>query len=93
MEKETILTPQQCLDYGFCDEIAETTIDENKLLQSERKILNQMKRDMLSQKSMREEMLAFIKLANISQLIHIQSTRISWLFRIPLFVQKKSCGR
>ena len=64
MEKETILTPQQCLDYGFCDEIAETTIDENKLLQSERKILNQMKRDMLSQKSMREEMLAFIKLAN-----------------------------
>lgn len=40
MEKETILTPQQCLDYGFCDEIAETTIDENKLLQSERKILN-----------------------------------------------------
>lgn len=64
MEKETILTPQQCLDYGFCDEITETIIDENQLLQSERKILDQMKRDMLSQKSMREELLAFIKLAN-----------------------------
>lgn len=64
MANETKLTPEQCLEYGFCDEIANIEINEKEMLQSERKALMQMKNELLSQKSMREEMMQFIKSAN-----------------------------
>lgn len=64
MANETKLTPEQCLEYGFCDEISDTVANEKEMLQAERKAVMNMKNDILEQKSMREEMLQFIKLAN-----------------------------
>lgn len=61
MEAETILTPEQCLEYGFCDEIAQSFIDPNILLNQQRALMQQMKFEALNQKSLREEMLQFIK--------------------------------
>ena len=61
MEKETILTPEMCLEYGFCDEITDTKVDETQLLQSEKVRLLQMKKDILMQKSLRQEYLDFIQ--------------------------------
>lgn len=61
MEAETILTPEQCLEYGFCDEIAQSSIDPNTLLNQQRAVMQQMKFEALNQKSLREEMLQFIK--------------------------------
>lgn len=65
MDKETILTPEQCLEYGFCDEIADIKIDESKMIDAEMENLKQMKKDLLLQKSLREEYNQFIK--NIPQ--------------------------
>lgn len=66
MDKETILTPEQCLEYGFCDEIAEDIkADEKQLLEAEKKQILQMKEEILMQKSLREEYNQFIK--NIPQ--------------------------
>ncbi|WP_307993798.1 head maturation protease, ClpP-related [uncultured Intestinibacter sp.] len=65
MEKETILTPEQCLEYGFCDEISnEKQADEKQLLEAEKNNLLQMKNDLFMQKSLRQEMLDFVMLAN-----------------------------
>ena len=62
MEKETILTPEQCIEYGFCDEIAENIkADENKMIDAEMENLKQMKKDLLLQKSLREEYNQFIQ--------------------------------
>lgn len=61
MEAETILTPEQCLEYGFCDEIAQNSIEQNTLLNQQRTLMQQMKVEALNQKSLREEMLQFIK--------------------------------
>ena len=61
MEAETILTPEQCLEYGFCDEIAQSSIDQNTLLNQQRALMQQIKFEALNQKSLREEMLQFIK--------------------------------
>ena len=61
MEAETILTPEQCLEYGFCDEIAQNSIEQNTLLNQQRTLMQQMKDEALNQKSLREEMLQFIK--------------------------------
>ena len=65
MDKETILTPDQCLEYGFCDEIAEDIkADEKQLLESTKKQLIQMKEEILMQKSLRQEILDFAILSN-----------------------------
>lgn len=62
MEKEAILTPEQCLEYGFCDEIAENIkVDEKQLLEAEKKQLLQMREEILMQKLLREEYNQFIK--------------------------------
>lgn len=65
MAKETKLTPEQCLEYGFCDEISDTVaVNEKEMLQAERKMIMNMKNDILAQKSLREEMLQFSKSTN-----------------------------
>lgn len=64
MEKETILTPDQCLEYGFCDEIADNSTKAIDLMQSQRVVINQMKKDLLLQKSLKDEMLEFMQSAN-----------------------------
>lgn len=65
MENETILTPEQCLEYGFCDEISESKVDEQQLLQSEKKMLMQMKKDVVFQKSIKEQYIEFMQNANV----------------------------
>lgn len=66
MESETILTPEQCLEYGFCDEISESKkVDEQQLLQQEKKMLMQMKNDILNQKSIKEQYIEFLQNAKI----------------------------
>ena len=60
MEKETILTPERCLELGFCDEISsDIIVDEKQLLQYQIEQLMQEKQELLSQKSLREEFLEF----------------------------------
>lgn len=61
MDKETILTPEQCLKYGFCDEIAERKIDGQKVVDSEVEKIRQQKMFILEQKSLRKEYMEFIK--------------------------------
>lgn len=38
LDAETILTAQECLEYGFCDEIVEVLVDPEKLTQSMQKV-------------------------------------------------------
>ena len=65
MQKETILTPEQCLEYGFCDEIASSKVDDFNVSQSQLIIFNQLKQELFMQKSLKEEMLQFIKNSNM----------------------------
>lgn len=65
MEKETILTPEQCLELGFCDEISsDIKVDEEQLLQKQKQQLRQEKKEFLLQKSLREEYLKFMQNSN-----------------------------
>ena len=62
MEKETILTPEQCLEIGFCDEISsDIGGDEKQLLQIQREQFMQEKQEWLLQKSLRQEYLEFMQ--------------------------------
>ena len=62
MEKETILTPEQCLEIGFCDEISsDIGVDEKQLLQLQREQFMQEKQEWLFQKSLRQEYLEFMQ--------------------------------
>lgn len=61
MANETKLTPEQCLEYGFCDEISDTVANEKEIVQAERKAIMNMKNELLLQKSIREEMIQFVK--------------------------------
>ena len=64
MEKETILTPEQCLEIGFCDEISsDIGVDEKQLLQLQREQFMQEKQEWLLQKSLRQEYLEFMQSA------------------------------
>ncbi|MFR5470476.1 MAG: head maturation protease, ClpP-related [Romboutsia sp.] len=64
MEKETILTPEQCLEIGFCDEISsDIGGDEKQLLQIQREQFMQEKQEWLLQKSLRQEYLEFMQSA------------------------------
>ena len=56
MDKETFLTPEQCLEYGFCDEIGTQKVDENLIAASAQQSLQQMKQQLNEIKSLREEM-------------------------------------
>jgi len=42
LDAETILTAQECLDYGFCDEIAEQAADPERLSQAMQKLNTNM---------------------------------------------------
>ena len=56
MDNETFLTPQQCLEYGFCDEIAEYQADQNKLNQQAAEEIRHLRQELSAMKSFREEM-------------------------------------
>lgn len=62
MDKETYLTPEQCLDYGFCDEIGAYQADQNRLNQQAAIKVQQLQRQLNSMKSFGQEMKQFVPL-------------------------------
>lgn len=60
MDKETYLTPEQCLEYGFCDEIGTYQADQNRLNQQADKKVQQLQQQLNSLRSFRQEMKDFI---------------------------------
>lgn len=64
MKEETILTPEQCLKYGFCDEITEQVQkNEDDLHQSAEKRLLQLQRQMKNQQYLSQQYCEFMKTA------------------------------
>lgn len=59
MDKETFLTPEQCLEYGFCDEIAGYQADQNQISQRAMAEIRQLRRQMAAMQSFRQEMRQF----------------------------------
>lgn len=56
MEKETFLTPEQCLEYGFCDEIGGTAADTALALEQAERTIRELKQELTGQHSFREEL-------------------------------------
>ena len=56
MDKETFLTPDQCLEYGFCDEIGTQKADENLIAASAQQSIRQLRQQITAMNSFREEM-------------------------------------
>lgn len=63
MDKETYLTPEQCLEYGFCDEIGGYQTDANKINQQSAIKVQQLQQQLTRQLSFREEMKQFVKVS------------------------------
>ena len=59
MDAETFLTPEQCLEYGFCDEIADYQADQNQMNQQVAAEIRYLRQELASMKSFREEMKQF----------------------------------
>lgn len=60
MDKETFLTPEQCLEYGFCDEIGTGAADQNKLNQQAEVMIRNLRQQINSFQSFRKEMEQFV---------------------------------
>lgn len=60
MDKETYLTPEQCLEYGFCDEIGTYQTDENRLNQQAAIKVRQLQQQLNAMQSFRQEMKSFV---------------------------------
>lgn len=60
MDKETYLTPEQCLEYGFCDEIGTYQPDQNLLNQQVAIKVRQLQQQLNSMQSFRQEMKSFV---------------------------------
>lgn len=60
MDKETYLTPEQCLEYGFCDEIGAYQLDQNLLNQQAALKVWQLQQQLNSMQSFRQEMKDFV---------------------------------
>lgn len=60
MNKETYLTPEQCLEYGFCDEIGTYQADQNNLNQQVTIQLQQLREQINNMQSFRQEMKQFV---------------------------------
>ncbi|MDO4553700.1 MAG: Clp protease ClpP [Lachnospiraceae bacterium] len=67
MDKETYLTPEQCLEYGFCDEIGTQQADQNLLNQSAAKKVIQLRQQINNMKSFRQEMENYTSIAPAQQ--------------------------
>lgn len=59
MDAETYLTPEQAVEKGFADEIAEQKIPAPDITQQLQEQLKELRREMTAQKSFREEMKQF----------------------------------
>lgn len=60
MDKETYLTPEQCLEYGFCDEVGEYQANQNQLNQQAEERIRQLQQQINSFQSFRQEMKQFV---------------------------------
>lgn len=60
MDKETYLTPDQCLEYGFCDEIGTYQADQNRINQQAANKVQQLQQQLNSMQSFRQEMKQFV---------------------------------
>lgn len=60
MQKETFLRPEQCLEYGFCDEIGTHQADPGQALQQNSIQLQQLRQQLNEWKSFRQEMKEFV---------------------------------
>ena len=60
MNKETYLTPEQCLEYGFCDEIGDYQADQGRLNQQAILKVRQLQQELNSIQSFRQEMKQFV---------------------------------
>lgn len=56
MDRETYLTPEQCLEYGFCDEISTSRADPDRLLQQANRQVQELKQQLQGIQSFRQEM-------------------------------------
>lgn len=59
MDAETFLTPEQCLEYGFCDEIADYQADQSQLNQLAAQQIRELRQRLAASESLREEMKRF----------------------------------
>lgn len=46
MDKETFLTPDQCLEYGFCDEIGVSTLNTSQSLEQAHKAMMELRQEL-----------------------------------------------
>ncbi len=60
MDTETFLTPEQCLEYGFCDEIADYQVDQSQLSQQVMAEITQLQKQLASVQTFRQEMKQFV---------------------------------
>ena len=59
MDAETFLTPDQCLEYGFCDEIGTQPVEERQINQMNTELIRQLRQQLKAQQSFRKEMMQF----------------------------------
>lgn len=59
MDAETFLTPEQCLEYGFCDEIGTQSADAKQIEQMNTELIRQLRQQLKTQQSFRKEMMQF----------------------------------
>lgn len=62
MDMETYLTPEQCLEYGFCDEIGTSPADQIQLSQQAAIKVQQLQQQLNAMQTFRQEMKSFVPL-------------------------------
>lgn len=60
MDKETFLTPEQCLEYGFCDEIADYEADQGQINQQAALEIRQLRQQIAGMQSFKQELRQFV---------------------------------
>ncbi len=60
MDAETFLTPEQCMEYGFCDEIGTETPDQTQITQQNLAMIQQLQQQLREYQSFRQEMKQFV---------------------------------
>lgn len=68
MDKETFLTPEQCLQYGFCDEIGTQKADENLIVANAQQNVLQLRQQINAMQSFKEEMKQYARITTPKEL-------------------------
>lgn len=56
MDRETFLTPEQCLEYGFCDEVGAAVMDTAIALEQAERTIRELRQELAGQRLFREEL-------------------------------------